>query len=221
MIKILIADDHNLVREGLSSIIRSMTTDMEVAGEAASGQQVIRFFETQTADLVLMDVEMPEGNGIETTRYLARHFPGVRVLMLTMADNRQLVREAMEAGAQGYLLKTSGRTELLRAIRLVAEGEEYFSADLTRMLLSKEVAAGGAAATVINGHTLTPPISKRELEVLRLIAQGYTNAQIADLTFTSKRTVESHRQSLLEKTGSTNTATLIRYAATHQLIDLE
>jgi DNA-binding NarL/FixJ family response regulator len=221
MIKILIADDHKLVREGLKSVLTSMATDIEIAGEASSGQGVIDFLVENSADVVLMDIDMPQGNGIETTHYLTKHYPEVRVLMLTMAENEKFVRESLEAGAQGYLLKSAGSKEILHAIRAVAEGEEYFSADLTRMLLSKEknTPAATAAATRAEEQKIPVHLSVRELEVLQLIAQGYTNGQIADITFTSKRTIETHRQHLLEKTGCNNTATLIRFAATHDLLE--
>jgi DNA-binding NarL/FixJ family response regulator len=175
-----------------------------------------------------MDVDMPELNGIDATRQLARQFPGVKVLMLTMSDNEQWVLESVQAGAHGYLLKSAGSKELLVAIRAVAEGEEYFSKDLTKLLLQKMQASGPASAVaapppVPAGHTqpLRPPValSPRELEVLHLIAKGHTNHQIAELLFTSRRTVESHRQNLLEKTGTNNTATLILHAALNGLLE--
>lgn len=227
MIKVLIAGDHKLVREGLRSLLTQAVPDMEVVGEAASGREVLSLLEDRAVDLVLMDVDMPEGNGIETTRALAGRFPGVKVLMLTMADNAQWVLESIQAGAHGYLLKSAGRKELLMAIRTVAEGEEYFSTDLTRMLLQKVQAmeSGPAAAQPPAGspdaQNGKPPValSPRELEVLRLIAKGHTNHQISELLATSRRTVESHREHLLEKTGAHNTDTLVLYAAANGLLE--
>jgi DNA-binding NarL/FixJ family response regulator len=228
MIRVIIADDHKLVRDGLKSLLAQAAADMQVVGEAANGREVLALLEKVEADVVLMDVDMPELNGIETTRHLARQFPGAKVLMLTMADNEQWVLESVQAGAQGYLLKSAGRKELLTAIRTVAQGEEHFSTDLTKMLLQKVQAAGkGSSAPVpppVPGVNAPPPgspvpMSPRELEVLRLIAKGHTNHQIAEVLFTSRRTVETHRQNLLEKTGTNNTATLVLYAASNGLLE--
>jgi len=233
MISVLIADDHKLVRDGLKSILKQYPHEMQIAGEAASGQEVLDQLEKSPADLVLMDIDMPGMNGIEATRLARERFPGVKVIMLTMADNEQWVGQSLEAGAQGYVLKSAGRKVLLQAIRSVGEGEEYFSPDLTKLLLAKRLspadghravpAAAGAQAG--NGQSAAgasqgvAAISPRELEVLRLIAQGHTNQQIGELLFTSRRTVETHRQNLLEKTKCNNTATLILYAASHGLLD--
>src|SRR3712207_5708816 len=123
MIRVIIAEDHKLVRDGLKSLLAQVATDMQVVGEAANGREVLALLEKTEADVVLMDVDMPELNGIDTTRHLAGPFPEVKVLMLTMADNEQWVLESVQAGAQGYLLKSAGRKELLTAIRTVAGGE--------------------------------------------------------------------------------------------------
>ncbi len=228
MIRVIIADDHKLVRDGLKSLLEQAAADMEVVGEAANGREVLALLGKTEADVVLMDVDMPELNGIEATRQLAERFPQVNVLMLTMTDNEQRVLESVQAGAQGYLLKSAGRKELLTAIRTVAEGEEHFSTDLTKMLLQKVQAAGRASTApsppAVPGVNTPPPklpvpMSPRELEVLRLIAKGHTNHQIAEVLFTSRRTVETHRQNLLEKTGTNNTATLVLYAASNGLLE--
>ena len=137
MTTVLIADDHKLIREGLKSMLLHPQGDFTLAGEATSGAEVLSLLEKGAADLVLMDYDMPGLNGIETTRLVRERFPQVKVLMLTMMDNEKFVLESMHAGAQGYVLKTAGYQELLRAIRVVAEGEEYFSTDITRMLLRK------------------------------------------------------------------------------------
>jgi DNA-binding NarL/FixJ family response regulator len=221
MIKVLIADDHKLVREGLKYVLTLSDADIEIIGEAVSGQEAISFLEKTEVDVVLMDIDMPGGNGIETTLHLKQFFPQVKVLMLTMAENEQFVHDSLKAGAKGYLLKSAGLRELLYAIRTVAEGEEYFSAEVTKMLLNKVTYPSPATAVPaqVKGQKSVVNLSAKEMEVLLLIADGYTNQQIADKTCTSKRTVESHRQSLLEKTGCNNTATLIRFAATHHLLD--
>jgi DNA-binding NarL/FixJ family response regulator len=224
MITVILADDHKLVRDGLRSILGQAQGEIAVAGEAASGEEVMDLLEKGGADLVLMDVNMPGMNGIDATRRVRERFPGVKVLMLSMMDNEAFIDEALRAGAQGYLLKNCGHKELLRAIRTVAGGEEYISSDIARMLLKKlqeaspEPASGPVAAEGAAIQAGTAAISPRELEVLQLIAKGHTNHQISELLFSSRRTVETHRQNLLLKTGTNNTATLILYAASHGLL---
>lgn len=232
MTRIIIADDHRLIREALKAMLLQPDSDIALAGEAASGEEVITLLEKLEADVVLMDYDMPGVNGIEAAGQVRERFPQVKVLMLSMMDNEMFIKGAVGAGAQGYVLKSSGHQELLHAIRVVAEGEEYFSTDIARMLLRKlpeaptgqppgpapETGNGGAPAAA--AQSVPANISPRELEVLRLIAQGYTNTQIGELLFNSRRTIETHRQNLLAKTGTSNTATLIVYAATHGLIKL-
>ncbi len=219
MINVLIADDHKIVRDGLKSILMQHPGELAVAAEAASGTEVLTLLENVAADLVLMDIDMPGVNGIEATRQIRERFPAVKVVILTMTDSEQSVRESIAAGAQGYLLKSGGHKELLHAIHSVAEGEEYFSVELTKMLLQRMQSAGSAqAARGAMPEGVAVQLSPRELEVLRLIAKGHTNHQIGEMLFTSRRTVETHRQNLLEKTGTNNTATLILYAAEHNLL---
>jgi DNA-binding NarL/FixJ family response regulator len=226
MIRIIIADDHNLVREGIKALLAQRAEGVEITGEASEGRQVIELLEKRPADLVLMDVDMPGMNGIEATGLIKERFPDVKVLMLTMMDNEHYLSDALRAGATGYVLKSAGHQELLHAIDRVAGGEEYFSADVVKMLLRKSQPApardaGALAASGGQAMPQPPPtaISPREVEVLRLIAQGYTNAQIAEMLFNSRRTIETHRQNLLEKTGANNTATLILYAVSHGLLE--
>jgi DNA-binding NarL/FixJ family response regulator len=233
MIRVIIADDHKLIRDGLQSMLLQAEGEVAIAAQAASGREVLELLEKDEADVVLMDVDMAGLNGIEATRQVRERFPRVKVLMLSMMDNEKFIAEAIGAGAQGYLLKTSGYKELLHAIRTVADGEEYFGADIAKMLLQKMQEApqplpatgpepgpvqGGVFAGAAEGASTLSP---RELEVLRLIAKGYTNQQISELLFNSRRTIETHRQNLLEKTGATNTATLILYAASHGLLEQE
>jgi DNA-binding NarL/FixJ family response regulator len=225
MIHVLLADDHKLVRDGLKSVLQQTAEDMLVVGEASNGVEVLSLLETVAAEVVIMDIDMPQLNGIEATRLLRERFPQIRVVMLTMAENEQWARESLQAGAQGYVLKSASHQELLQAIRAVHQGEEYFSAALTKRLLQQSSPGAsnatnpGASQPQAASQSLFEPISPRELEVLRLIAQGYTNHQIGELLFTSKRTVETHRQNLLTKTRANNTATLIRFAVQQGLLE--
>lgn len=231
MIKLIIADDHKLIRDGLKAMLEESEESIQVAGEAASGKQLIEMLTDSEVNMVLMDINMPETNGLEATQYITEHFPHIKVLVLSMMEQEKYVDEAMKAGAQGYILKTTDQQELVHAIRTVARGEQYISTQITLKMLknlhapqSKTVSAAaitaqGAASAASTAEGNATGLSKREMEVLALVAQGYTNAEIADLLFTSKRTVESHRQNLLEKTGSKNTASLIVYASRHHLLN--
>ena len=235
MIRVILADDHKLIREGMKAILQEAGTDLSITGQAASGAEVISLLSQQAADVVLMDLDMPHLNGIEATRLISQRFPAVKVLVLSMLENEQYILDATAAGARGFLLKSAAAKEVVFAIRTVAEGGEYFGSDITKMLLLKlqdtrqRSAAprgrplpdpnNGRTHPTGNGPENGASITPRELEVLHLIARGYTTAQIAERLATSKRTVETHRHNLLDKTGASNTAALLLYAASHRLID--
>lgn len=215
MIKILIADDHNLFREGLKAMLEDPSTDIEVIGEAASGQELFPLLEKHDVDLVLLDFNMPEMDGLAATRYIREHFSSTKILVLSMLEDEKQVSEIIKAGAQGYILKTIDKKELIYAIHKVASGQCYITTQIALNLLDKDT------FQQIEKHDTevsTKDLSKRELEVLQLVAKGHTNEQIAEMLFTSRRTIESHRQNLLEKTGSRNTASLIVYATKNNLI---
>ena len=233
MIRVILADDHKLLREGMEAILREAGTDLSITGQAATGAEVIALLTQQEADVVLMDLDMPQLNGIEATRLVTQRFPAVKVLVLSMLENEQYILDATAAGARGFLLKSADATEVVFAIRKVAGGGEHFGSDIAKMLLHKlqqarqRPAAPRQPAAPKNGRANPPgtggengaSITPRELEVLHLIAQGYTTAQIAERLATSKRTVETHRHNLLDKTGASNTAALLLYAASHRLFD--
>ena len=217
MIKVAIADDHPLVREGLKTMLNnSPEAGISLVDEVNSGTDLVQLLNEVEVNVVLMDINMPEIDGLQATRQIKQQHPLVKVLILTMLEDERFVAEAMQAGAAGYLTKTVCRKELVRAIQITAGGEVYFGTHISLKLLGK---------MPLEGSKMPMPeaksennLTKRELEVLSLIAQGYTTTQMADKLFNSKRTIESHRQHLLEKTNSKNTAALIAYAATHHLL---
>jgi len=235
MINVLVVDDHTIVRDGLKAMLQLSDKHIQVIGEAGTGRALIDLLNTTVEtgnplpDVVLMDINMPEMDGLAATRHLRKHFPQIKVIILSMMEDEQFITEAFQAGAAGYLLKSVGYPELTHALEVVTEGGQYITAQITLNLLGKKPGHSALSKTATEPGTHLPPsvsvastkvhLTRREIEVLRLIAQGYTNAEIADQLFTSKRTVENHRQSLLEKTGSKNTALLIRYALTHHLLD--
>lgn len=169
------------------------------------------------ADVVLLDINMPEMDGFETTKAIKAQFPEVNVLVLSMLDHEKYVQQMFDAGAMGYTLKNIGQEELVHAIRMVAGGNKFISTEVALTFLNK--LRNIMPASAWQNHEKKPSdLSAREIEVLKLIAEGMTNAEIADKLFTSKRTIESHRQNIIEKTQVKNTAALIKYALNNGLI---
>jgi DNA-binding NarL/FixJ family response regulator len=211
-IRVLIADDHGVVRAGLRALLVA-EPDLQVVGEAASGDEAVRLAVRRQPDVALMDISMPGLDGIEVTRSLAEQVPKVRVLLLTVHEDPALLREALRAGAAGYVIKRAVESELINAIRATAAGDLYVHPSLTRSLLEQkgtDPANNGALAS------LTP----REIEVLRLIAEGYTNTQTAELLHLSPRTIETHRANIRAKLHLDSRADLVRFAARHGLLNI-
>jgi DNA-binding NarL/FixJ family response regulator len=217
MTRILLADDHTILRDGIRALL-SAEADLEVVGEASNGAEVLSILETTHADVVLMDVQMPVLDGFATVPELRRRFPDVHVLVLTMLDHENYVARMLEAGALGYVLKNAAISEITYAIRTVAGGSPFLCTEIGLSMLYKAVAqTGGTAPDEVTAHT-GADLTARELEVLKLIAEGLTNGEIADKLFTSKRTIETHRQNIIAKTQAKNTAALIKLAVSRGLI---
>jgi two-component system, NarL family, response regulator NreC len=211
VIRTLIADDHGVLRAALRALLNGRS-DLEVVGEAGDGNEVLRLTDELRPDLVLMDISMPGQGGIETTRELKQMRPEARVLILTVHEDEELLREAMRAGASGYVVKRALESELLNAIAAVMRGDLYIHPVMTRALVA-DLYNRPAPSTDRQSEQLTP----RELQVLGLIAKGDTNLQIADTLVLSVRTVESHRANIMGKLGLHNRAELVRYAMAHRL----
>ncbi len=209
MIRILLADDHVLVRQGFKMIL-SAQPDMQIIGEAVNGRETVELSEKLQPDLVLMDVTMPELNGIEATRRLASVSPRTRVLALSMHKDAVYVREILRAGARGYLLKDSADADLIAAVRSVAKGEGYLSP-----------AVSDAVLTDYRRHVTDPLdlLTSREREVLQMIAEGKTNKEIATALNLSVYTIEAHRGRVMEKLNLHSTGELVRFALRSGLID--
>ncbi len=211
-IRVLIADDHKIIRVGLIGLLQR-ADDIEVAAEAADGNHVLETLSGNVIDVVLMDIDMGQTSGIQTTQKLRKQFPDVQVLALTMHDEEDNIIQMLEAGANGYLLKDCGQEELFAAIHAVARGDSYYSNAVSATLL-KALTHRQAQAH----HRKDVPLSDREIEVLRLIAKEHTNGEIAEKLFISIRTVDTHRRNILEKLQLKNTAGLVRYAIEKALI---
>ncbi|MFC6999041.1 response regulator [Rufibacter roseus] len=216
MVKLILVDDHTIIRDGLKSLLKTERS-IQIVGEAENGQQLLQLLEQVTPDVVMLDLNMPVMDGFETLQHLQKKHPDIKVLVLTMLNQNSYVQKVRDAGAHGFVLKSAGKEELVHAVKTVANNNPYICSEVALNLLNRTNNGDGSGNG--NGQVASPELSKREMEVLKLIAEGYTNAEIADKIFASKRTVESHRQHLIEKTKSRNTATLIKYALQQGLID--
>ncbi len=202
MINLLIADDHQVVIDGLRSLL-SLEADFNVVGEALNGKMVLEGLKDQKVDVVLLDINMPVMDGIETAKLMREHYPDVKILILTMYNKPEFIRNILEAGASGYVLKNAGKEELIDAIRKVEKGEDYFSLSVTKTMM--ESFKSGSDSNKVE-------LTKRERGVLTLIAEGDKTSEIAEKLLISTHTVDTHRYNLLSKLNIKNTAGLVRYA---------
>ena len=209
-IRVLIADDHAVVRAGLRLLLDA-AEGIEVVGEAGSGEEAVRLTRSVKPDVVLMDVVMPGMSGIEATRPALDAAPETKVLVLSMQDDPNYVREAFEAGASGYVLKEAADSEVVQAVREVAAGHHYVHPTLGARLIAAEAEARRKADS--------DPLSDREREVLRLLALGHTNQEIAKMLYISVRTAETHRSHIMTKLRLTTRAELVRHAISEGLLE--
>jgi DNA-binding NarL/FixJ family response regulator len=211
-IKVLIADDHKIFREGVRSILEK-EKDVEVVAEAATGKEVMEKLSKNPVDVLVLDMDIGKPGGIEVTEMVRKDYPEVRVLILSMIGLHEFVIQALEKGATGYLLKNTGKDEVLTAIRSVAKGDSYFSKEVSVILIEQLHSPARGKKEMMN-----IPLSAREVEVLKLIAQEFSNPEIAEKLFISIRTVDTHRRNLLQKLEVRNTAGLVKYAIQKGLI---
>ncbi|RPI11065.1 MAG: DNA-binding response regulator [Zetaproteobacteria bacterium] len=209
-IRILLADDHRVLRSGLRALL-SAQADLDVVGEASDGDEALRLAQTLKPDVLVMDVGMPGVNGIDATARVRRDLPATKVLILSMHDDQGYLRQALRAGASGYVLKRAADTELLAAIRAAARGEVFLDPGLAKGLV-EDVVRPKAQEPVL------PTLSDREREVLHLLARGHTNQQVADRLCIGVKSVETYKARLMEKLGLKGRAELVRYALKHGVL---
>ncbi|WP_462250664.1 response regulator [Ferruginibacter sp.] len=207
MIRVFIVDDHPVVIEGIHSLLQN-EKDMAWMGQAMNAASCLGFFVNNTADVVLMDISMPGMDGVELCAVMKEKYPGIMILGLSSFNQGLYIKKMVENGASGYILKNSSKEELIKAIHAVHEGFIYFSGEVGMALQEYQKSEKNDL----------PSLTSREKEVLELIAEGYTNPQIAEKIFLSPFTVDSHRKNLLAKLGVKNTASLIRLAVEKKLI---
>ena len=213
--RILIVDDHGIVREGLKSLLQNQS-DMEVVGEGQDGQVAVELAEQLSPDIVIMDMSMPNLNGIEATRFILQHRPNIKVIILSMHSDRHIVKETLEAGASAYVLKSNLFDEMLRALEIVAEGGRYLSPRITDVVIDDYV---GKLTEGESGKT--PKLTSRERQIVQLVAEGKTIKEIARILHISPKTADSNRRQIMNKLGFSSVAELTKYAIREGLTSLE
>lgn len=214
--RILLADDHAILRTGLRFMLSSQE-DLEIIGEASTGTETVKQSETLQPDLILLDLSMPGMGGLDVLPILRRLAPSSKILVLTMHDDKHYMNQALQNGASGYVLKKAADTELITAIRAVLEGEIYIHHSLMRFLLEDLLPVRDSP----HPTELWDSLSEREQEVLRLVALGFTSAEVAEKLTLSAKTVETYRARGMEKLGLRNRAALVQFALSRGLISAE
>ncbi len=205
-INVLLTDDHQLIIDGLKSLLKDQE-DINVSAEANNGREALRILGFLPVDVVLMDIDMPVMNGIETLKEVKKQYPDVKVIILSMHNEAGMIKSLIELGANGYLLKSCTQDEVVSAIRKVAAGQASFSTDVTMALLKPA-----------NQEQKTEILTERETEILKLIAAGFSNKEVGDKLFISHRTVDTHRTNLMKKLSVNNIAGLISYAIKNGIV---
>jgi len=211
-IRVLLVDDHAVLREGLRSLL-SMQDDIEVVGEAGDGEQALEHIQRTRPDIVLMDVAMPVMDGLEATRRVKENFPNCRVLILTQHDNREYVFSLLQAGAVGYVLKKAGGIEVINAIRSTYREGAFLPPSVAKEVMERYVRHPAEEVS-------RPHLTEREIQVLRLVAEGKSNKEIAELLVLSAKTVMAHRTNIMSKLGIHNKAELVKYAIRQGIVSV-
>jgi DNA-binding NarL/FixJ family response regulator len=206
--KIIIADDHTLFRQGLKMILEDME-DIDVIADVANGKELIGITRELLPDLIIMDINMPQINGIEASRVLLQEFPELKILVVSMYGDEQYYNSVIENGVKGFILKDAENTELRSAVNAILNGKTYFSQELLLNLIRNRK----------NSNQIS--LTQRERQILELICQGLNTTEIAAKLFLSERTIENHRANLLDKTGCRNSLSLVLYAFRNNLVDLQ
>ncbi len=206
-LNLLLVDDHAIVTDGLRSLL-STDSRFDIKGEARNGKEALEMLSYLKVDLVLMDIDMPQMNGIEALKVIRKEYDQVRVIILTMHDEKAMIKLLLDAGADGYLLKNSPKEDLIKAIEAVMAGQQHLSEEVNSVLLSSDKPQSGALSQ----------LTEREVEIVKLIAEGLSNKEIGEKLFISHRTVDTHRTNLMQKLGVHNIAGLVRLAIQEGLV---
>ncbi len=213
-IKIILTDDHQLFRDGIKSLLEN-TKRIEIIGETANGKELLDLLKQTVPDILILDLTLPDMSGIEITRQVTHDYPGLKVLILSMHNENEFVVNALKAGAKGYLPKDISKHELLEAISNINDGEEYFSKSISDAFLRKFV-----QRTRVGLQGKNPVLTPRETEIVKLVAEGLKNQQIADKLFISVRTVDAHKNNIMKKLNLKSNIDIVKFAIKYELIKL-
>jgi len=212
---VLVVDDHTIVRDGICALL-ALAGDMEVVGEATNGNEALRLVKEQTPDVVLMDIAMPIMGGLEATRRISKEFPSSKVLVLTQYDDKEYVFPVIEAGASGFISKAAASSELVSGIRSVYRGDAFLSPPVAKLMVDNYQKTAGER---INKDTYNE-LTEREREILKLVAEGRSTAEIAKMLVITPKTVEGHKTNLMAKLGIHNRVELVKYALRKGVINI-
>jgi two-component system response regulator NreC len=215
-IHIVLTEDHQILRDGVKSLIAS--ENIKITGEASTGAELWKLLEGEKPDIILMDISLPDTSGIELTRLISERFPEIKVLILSMYTDESFINQAIKSGAKGYLHKNTTREEMLIAIDTVYSGNDFYSDNISKIILKSYIEKAKLnAEESLNPHEV---LSKREIEILTMFAEGFINKEIADKLFISIRTVESHKNHIMQKLNLKTQVELVKYAIRHNLINI-
>ena len=215
-IKIILTEDHQILRDGIKALIAS--ANITISGEASTGQELWKLLDKDLPDIILMDISLPDTSGIELTRLVTEKYPEIKVLILSMYTDESFINQAIKAGAKGYLHKNTTREEMLVAIDTVLSGNDFYSDNISKIILKNYI-----EKAKLNINEIDNPneiLSKREIEILKMFSEGFINKEIADRLFISIRTVESHKNHIMQKLNLKTQVELVKYAIRHNLINI-
>lgn len=215
-IKIVLVDDHQMFRDGVKSVL-SDEANIELIGEIGNGKDLYELLKSKSPDLIITDISMPDISGIEITRFVAENYPNIKILVLSMHSNEEFITKALSAGANGYLPKDTSMKELLEAINTIYRGENYFNKGISDTILKSIINKSKSANESAKSESLT----KREKEIVCLVVDGFTNKEIAERLFISIRTVDSHKNNIMQKLNLKSSVELVKYAIRNNLAKLD
>jgi len=215
-IKIILVDDHEIVRDGIKSLLFN-NENIEIIGEASNREELLKSLKSNTPDLIIMDISLPGKSGIEITEELTEEYPAIKVLILSMFTEEEFIFNSIKAGAKGYLPKNSKQEDLERAINIIQNGEEFFSPLISEVVMKSYIRKIRNEKNINSNQN---NLSARELEILKLVAEGISNKEISEKLFISIRTVETHKSHILQKLNLKSTVDLVKYAIKNEIIKL-
>ena len=213
-IKIILVDDHQMFRDGVKSVLDD-EENIEIIGEVGAAKELYDLLKSDSPDLIITDISMPDISGIEIAKYVSENYPGIKILILSMHSNEEFITKALSVGANGYLPKDTSMSELLEAINAIYKGDNYFNKNISDTILKSII--NKSKQENLEQNTLT----KREKEVIKLVVEGLTNKEIADKLFISIRTVDSHKNNIMQKLNLKSSVELVKYAIKNNLADLD